>query len=265
MDLKILVAAHKPCRLPSQEHYLPIQVGAAGKSPLPGLQRDDTGKSISEKNAQYCELTALYWAWQNLDAEYIGLCHYRRYFAARALGGDPWARLADRKTLEQALEPAGVLLPRKRHYFIETNYSQYVHAHHARDLDMTRQILAERRPECLPAFDRVMRRTSGHRFNMLVMRRDILNAYCSWLFDILFELEDRLDIRSYSANDARVFGFVSERLLDVWLEAYGIPYRELPVVFTEKQNWLKKGGAFLLRKFAPRKEKAPRQGQGVRG
>ena len=63
-------------------------------------------------------------------------------------------------------------------------------------------------------------------------------------------MEERLDISGYSTNDARVFGFVSERLLDVWLETNHIPYAEMPVVFTEKQNWLKKGSAFLKRKIA---------------
>lgn len=249
LDLTILVAAHKPCRLPDQDVYIPVQAGAAGKPPLAGFQSDDTGLSISSKNPQYCELTVLYWGWKNLNAAYIGLCHYRRYFASRAWGFNKWSRVAGRAALEKALSEKGVLLPRKREYFIETTYSQYAHAHHACDLDETRKILAEGWPGYLPAFDRVMARTSGHRFNMLVMRRDILDAYCSWLFAVLFKLEERLDISGYNANDARVFGFVSERLLDVWLETNGIAYAELPVVFTEKQNWLKKGGAFLARKF----------------
>ncbi|WP_395149986.1 DUF4422 domain-containing protein, partial [uncultured Allofournierella sp.] len=76
---------------------------------------------------------------------------------------------------------------------------------------------------------------------------------CSWLFDLLFTLEQELDISQYSPNDARVFGFVSERLLDVWLETNQIDYREMPVIFTEPQNWLKKGGTFLRRKFFGKK------------
>ena len=54
-----------------------------------------------------------------------------------------------------------------------------------------------------------MQETSGHRFNMFIMKRDKFDAYCEWLFDILFELEKRLDISNYNTNDARVFGFVS--------------------------------------------------------
>ena len=84
---------------------------------------------------------------------------------------------------------------------------------------------------------------------MLVMKREVLDAYCTWLFDILFELERRLDISSYSTNDARVFGFVAERLLDVWLVATGRSCAELPVRNLESQHWPRKIVNFLLRKF----------------
>lgn len=94
-----------------------------------------------------------------------------------------------------------------------------------------------------------MKRTSGHKFNMLIMKRELLDDYCTWLFDLLFELEKRLDISAYSANDKRVFGFVSERLLDVWIGTNQIEYQEMPVLFMEKQNWLVKGKNFLKRKL----------------
>ena len=251
LDIKILIATHKNSRMPEDPVYVPIQVGAALHEPLsiPGVLRDDTGDSISARNPNYCELTALYWGWKNLSCAYLGIVHYRRYFSRAKGRGDKWARIAAKRDLEQELSACPLLLPKKRRYWIETTYDQYVHAHHAQDLDQTRAILSRKHPEYLSAFDRVMKQTSGHRFNMFVMRRDLLDAYCEWLFDVLFTLEEELDIRDYSANDARVFGFVSERLLDVWIEANGLPYREIPYLFMEKQNWLKKGGAFLKRKF----------------
>jgi hypothetical protein len=94
-----------------------------------------------------------------------------------------------------------------------------------------------------------MKRTIGHRFNMFIMKKEKFNDYCSWLFDILFELEKRLDISQYNQNDSRVFGFVSERLIDVWLETNSIKYKEIPCMFMEKQNWIVKGFNFLKRKF----------------
>ena len=79
MDIKILVATHKKYWMPDDDVYVPLHVGAAGKESL-GYLPDNTGDHISSKNPNYCELTGLYWAWKNLDCEYIGLCHYRRYF-----------------------------------------------------------------------------------------------------------------------------------------------------------------------------------------
>ena len=248
MDIRIIVATHKPYRMPEDEMYLPLQVGAEGKPSL-GYTGDNTGENISKKNPHYCELTGLYWAWKNLDAEYIGLAHYRRFFSNGKVFVPKEQRILTRAELIPHLTEAEILLPKKRNYWIETNYSQYAHAHHAIDLDTAREILSERYSEYLKAYDVSMKRASGHRFNMFIMKRERLNEYCEWLFDILFELEKRLDISAYNANDSRVFGFVSERLLDVWLETKGYPYRELPYVFLEDQNWLKKGTAFLLRKW----------------
>ena len=98
------------------------------------------------------------------------------------------------------------------------------------------------------------KRTWTHIFNMFVMKREIFDDYCQWLFGILSQVEAQIDISGYSQYDRRVFGFLGERLLDIYLEANDIPYREVPVMFMEKQNWLKKGGAFLKRKFASGKE-----------
>ena len=47
---------------------------------LIGYQPDNIGDNISSKNPSFCELTGLYWAWKNLDNEYLGLAHYRRHF-----------------------------------------------------------------------------------------------------------------------------------------------------------------------------------------
>lgn len=251
-DVKIIIATHKPYWMPTDELYVPVHVGAEGKEPL-GFTPDNNGENISNKNANYCELTGLYWAWKNLSCEYLGLAHYRRHFTV--LHGTNDRR--DVLSLDQARSLVvnnDVLLPKKRNYWIESNYSQYVHAHHKEDLDETRQILSERYPEYLKAYDRCMKRTTGHRFNMFIMKKDLADAYCEWLFDVLFELERRLDISDYSKNDQRVFGFVSERLLDVWLEANGVKYRDIPYIFLEKENWITKIINFLLRKLNKKQE-----------
>lgn len=250
MDIKILVAVHKPYWMPEDEVYLPVHVGAAGKESI-GYQRDDEGENISTKNPHYCELTALYWAWKNLKADYVGLVHYRRYFTKKEVSGVEAKKqqLLTTADWECLLAQQPVIVPDKRKYYIESNRSHYEHAHHAEGLAITEAIIRERYPEYLPAFTKVMERTWAHMFNMFVMRRDLYDAYMEWLFAVLFELEERVDITGWDAYEARIYGFVSELLLDVWLEQNGVAYAEQNVSFMEKQNWLKKGGAFLWRKL----------------
>lgn len=253
MQIRLMVVSHKDYWMPDNPIYLPVQVNSIGKPSFhPQWQRDDQGQNISSKNLHYCELTALYWGWKNLQADYIGLVHYRRHFARRRMG-NKYQRIATQPDIERKLQCADVILPTRRHYWIENNYTQYIHAHHENDLIYTRQIIAERCPAYLPAWERVMHKTSGHRFNLFTMKTSLLHAYCEWLFDILFELEKRLDISHYNALDTRVFGLVAERLLDVWIETNQIPYVEMPVVYLENQCWGRKIRLFLERKWRGRK------------
>ena len=80
MDIKIIIALHKPYWVPADPAYLPLHVGKEGKADI-GFRGDNSGDNISTRNGTFCELTGLYWAWKNLhDVEYIGFCHYRRFF-----------------------------------------------------------------------------------------------------------------------------------------------------------------------------------------
>ena len=81
--LTILVCAHKPDEhIRNYPPYKAIQVGAALHPEMDlGFLKDNVGDNISEKNPKYCEWSALYWGWKNLNnVEYKGLAHYRRYF-----------------------------------------------------------------------------------------------------------------------------------------------------------------------------------------
>lgn len=84
---------------------------------------------------------------------------------------------------------------------------------------------------------------------MFVMKRSLFDEYCTWLFDILFELEKRTDMTWYDTYEARLFGFMSERLFNVWLERQNLKKVEIPVVFLEKIDWPKKIADFLKRKI----------------
>ena len=147
MKIKVIVATHKSYRMPLDNMYLPMHVGAENKKPL-DYQGDNIGENISKKNAYYCELTGLYWAWKNLNADYIGLSHYRRHFAINR-NRDKWNSIAGREDIEKLLKENSVILPQKRNYFIETTYQQYIHAHNHQDLDKTKEILTEFYPQYL--------------------------------------------------------------------------------------------------------------------
>lgn len=80
----IYIATHKKFNVPNLNGYCALQVGAEGKEKY-GYLRDNIGNHISGKNANYCELTGLYWIWKNTDDSYKGLVHYRRYFGRNNL------------------------------------------------------------------------------------------------------------------------------------------------------------------------------------
>jgi len=256
MNIKILVAAHKKYWMPSDDVYMPIQVGAA-LHPALGYVSDNTGDNISAKNPNYCELTALYWAGKNLDCGYIGLCHYRRYFGHKVHTKDLEKKknaIFHREDYIKLLQKFDVILPIKRNYYIETVRSQYEHAHYKKDLDEVERIIAEIYPGYSDAFTRIMNQRKLHILNMFVMKKSLFDEYCTWLFDILFELEKRTDLSGYDTYEARLFGFMSERLFNVWLERQNLKKCEVPVVFLENIDWPKKIGNFLGRKFLGKKQ-----------
>ena len=251
MEIKILAITHKAYWMPKDKVYMPLQVGKAGKASL-GYVGDDVGENISEKNANFCELTGMYWAWKNLSCDYIGVCHYRRYFATSRFFSSFLKRIKPvmrRTEYEALLSRYDVILPKKRHYYIETVRSQYEHAHYKKDLAEAEKIISEKYPEYAEAFQQVMSSRSLYIYNMFVMQKNLFDEYCSWLFDIVFELEKRIDIKDYTAYEARVFGFIAERLFNVWLTKKNLNFVEIPVVFLEQQHWVKKIYKFLKRKF----------------
>lgn len=249
MKSKIIVATHKNYRMPEDSLYLPVFVG---KEIHPDVnhtyQGDNTGDNISAKNPHYNELTALYWGWKNLDVDALGLVHYRRYLTEGH--SKDLSTILNHEQLDQLLQTADVVLPKRRHYYIETNESHYVHVHEREPLEITREIIAKDYPEYLPAFEKVMHQRSAHYFNMMVMKKKSLNEYCTWLFDVLAKVEARVDYSDYTPYEQRVFGFLSELLLDTWLYTHP-EYRVVEVnrVFLENQNWPLKIAKFLKRKI----------------
>ncbi len=259
--VKILVAMHKSYPFPMDRVYVPVQVGAAGKKSF-GIQRDDEGDNISEKNPGFCELTGLYYGWKNLSCDAMGLVHYRRYLAGEGRLFFARKPLSGREA-SALLKKYDILVPKKRNYVIESLYSHYAHTLDVRQLDLARQIITESDPKMLPYVDLVYNRSWGYMFNMYLMKKELSDEYCSWLFPILFTLEERMTKAHLTdgMNDfeARLYGRVSEILFNVWLlyklHTENVTLRELPLYSTEKTNWCKKGAAFLAARFFGKKYK----------
>ena len=252
VNIKILVATHKFYKMPSDPMYLPIHLGRKDHDDL-GFIGDNTGDNIAAKDPHYAELSALYWGWKNLDVDVLGLVHYRRLLTIHSFLGyrirGKWNSTLTQAELENLIKKVPIILPNKRRYYIETNESHYVHAQEPEPLKVTRQVIYEKWPSYAESFERVMKRTWAHMFNIFIMRKPILDEYCSWLFNILFELEKRINTSDYPISGRRLFGYVSEPLLDVWLENVKYDTLEFNLMFMENQHWPRKILRFLKRKY----------------
>lgn len=263
--IKIIVATHKKSEMPVDNMYLPLHVGAAGKVNLDGTPidygyiRDDTGDNISEKNSIFGTQTGLYWAWKNLNAEYKGLVHYRRFFVGNMKNKDNMLEsVITYDEIKPMLGQYKIFVPQKRWYIIETLYSHYAHTHDENHLKICREIIEKKSPQYLNAYDRVLKRRWGYMFNMMILQKDLMNDYCTWLFNILFELYEKVDSNGMSAFDSRFCGRISELLFDVWIEnkieSGKVAKNEVKELsYIEDVNWNYKIKAFLSAKFFKKK------------
>ena len=255
--IKIIVATHKEFVMPQdKELYLPIHVGCEGKKDL-GFQGDNTGDNISILNPYYCELTGLYWAWKNLECDYLGLVHYRRYFTKKAEVYNKSINIddviLDKDDIEKMLEVSNVIVPKKRKYYIETLYSHYAHTLDGTHLDLARKMIEMKSPEYLSSFDKVMKQRSGYMFNMFIMKKELADDYFTWLFPILDSMYECMDLSDLTPFEARLFGRVSELLFNVWLVKNNLTPMEAHFMYMEKVNLFKKGLSFLQAKFLGKK------------
>lgn len=241
-NVKILVCAHKMAQIPTNKYFYPIQVGAnLSDIKLPFIP-DNTGDNISSKNLNYCELTAMYWAWKNLkDVDIIGLNHYRRYFDFNNKYPliSPEFSFIDSKDflqsdykfpdLEELLSKYDIVLSAYSCHPISIS-KQYCLFHIANDWEILHNVIKALSPEYDNAFVQTMDKSNRMSdFNMFITNWDIFNKYCQWLFMILFETERRVYISQYS-DQARIFGFMSERLLNVFCEKEKLRIKYIPTV-----------------------------------
>ena len=238
-NVKILVCCHKPCDLPNNPDgiFVPIQVGAAISNWKSTIQRDDQlegrqCENISSKNKSYCELTAMYWAWKNLrkiypDTEYIGLFHYRRYFSFsfRNYFTDLIFReekevnnyRIDLPKLQKILSYSEVILSRRKlyPYSLEIDYCV---CHISDDVKTLQKVVHDLYPDYdIDMYKIFVCNNKLSPYNIFLLEWNNFDKYCLWLFSILEECERRIDISAYTDVQKRIWGFMGERLLNVWV------------------------------------------------
>lgn len=193
--------------------------------------KDNTMMNISPKNKNYCELTAQYWIWKNdVNSVVKGLCHYRRYFTKdnRMLNGSDIINIFNNDNID-------IIVPYKS-FSLKTVKEVYLRSGYQKDLDIVRNIIAKKYPDYVKQFDEILKSHGSYPYNMIIAKAEIFNEYSRWLFDILFEAEKLIDMTGYTDNEKRVFGFISERLLAVWLSKNSYRIQHLNVVNTEQHK-----------------------------
>ena len=253
--IKIFIACHKKIPVLKTRIFTPIQTGRANSPFNLHMIGDDTGDNISYKDKHYAELTVHYWVWKNIpkDIEWVGFFHYRRYLNMAASIYSPDAFFKSNrasckkfgwydKYILNFCKDYDIILPRAfNDLFVNTrnNYEQYCKYHIQKDLDLLIETVKKKYPSYSNSIDKVMNSETIHFHNIFIMKREIFDNYMEFLFSILFEMENKIDLRDPIYNppsyQKRVLAFMGERLLDIYLERLketesNLRIRELPVM-----------------------------------
>ncbi len=222
---QIYVATHKETEIPDHPGYIPLHVGKAISDKNLGFQGDDTGDNISILNHYFCECTGIYWISKNVDAEFVGLVHYRRHFAAAANSGIDFKgyKIASPDEFPEFDRGANLIVAAPLGFIngalgVQVSLEQnYVGTAIGQDLVLVREAIEDLQPTYLNAFDFTMRNCQLNAYNMFIGRKNVVDEYSNWLFPILFRLEQQIPYKFYDTYQKRVFGFLAERLFTVWI------------------------------------------------
>lgn len=213
-DIKIFVVTHKDVDLSElklDSIYNKLLVGAKTSNDE-NILLDSTGENISHKNKYYCELTGLYWIWKNIKCGYVGLCHYRRYLkeGKSILNKNQIKEIFEKKDVD-------IILPIE-YFTFSSVYDEYKEHHIISDLELCENIIRNDYPDYIESYNKVMKGHSTYICNMFISKKEIIDQYCLWLFDILSKVEQEIDLNQRDDYQKRVFGFLSERLFTVWID-----------------------------------------------
>lgn len=224
--MSMYVITHKKFDYKTPKGYIPLLVGANFNKNEANYLSDNVGNNISDKNKSFCELTGIYWIWKNSSEKNVGISHYRRYFSKKnSLGVIQLESLIKKypdaikvDEMDMILNNYDWIVPRVYSIPKLTVYQQFSKTHNIQDLEVTKQVIKEIHPNYIEAFNTVMNSYEMSLANMCYARKEVFDNYCKWLFDILFEVEKRTDITKYTEYQKRLYGFLAERLMNVWME-----------------------------------------------
>ncbi len=222
--MRIYVVSHKPCSIPSDDMLTPIHVGRAVspyKDEMSWMQGDNTGDNISSKNGSYCEMTAHYWIWKNVhDTEYVGVCHYRRFFGIDL----------SENNIKDVMADADVMLVEPS-WHIDSVYSYFAKFMGAENMTILSMVMKKRCPEYFVTLEKICDGIKFHPFNMLLCRKGLFDDYCQWMFAILEECEKYIKPAPYT-NARRALAYMAELLTGVYfiyrqLRIKSVPYYKI--------------------------------------
>jgi hypothetical protein len=229
------VLTHKKINELKLSDYSILQVGKFFTDEVHADLNDYTGDNISIKNKNYSELTGQYWVWKNkLGSNNVGFVHYRRFFSKSHFSINKKYYLTS-KLASKIFLKYDIILPKKLYFWNFNVAKTYENGNgYEKDLILTRKSIELLYPSYIETFDSFLKTHNGFYFNMFVTKSDIYNDYMTWLFEILFHLESNLSIESYNVQEARVFGYISELLLNVYVQKNKLKIKEYPVIFVEE-------------------------------
>ena len=246
--IKILVVYHKQSPLIESEDFLPINAGRAimDEESKKWLEEntvgDDTGDNISVLNPVYNEMTAVYWAWKNLESDYFGLMHYRRHFVfsdkkrnfytAKKIGKNYFEKIGySHEKLLAILRENDFIAPKPMKEV--SVYEHYKNAHDEKDMDAMIDAINEFFPEYSQACKEYVFGKNEYFYNMFVFDKATFNRYCEFVFGVLDKIKDRF-------REKRMF--VSERITGIFIQQLILEGKKgafLPTIYIEKKIGMK--------------------------
>ena len=164
---------------------------------------EDMGETITDQNRIFAEMTGAYWIWKNRNhAAYKGLCHYRRHFIISE---------EEIRALEQSRIDAILTTPRYVPYGVgnmflaETPVKKGVY-------ESMLQAVRECAPEDALRFQIYLDSCFYYPNNMVIARNDIYNAYCEWVFKILFRMSEIETQKGNVQTEDRRIAYAAELL-----------------------------------------------------